>query len=190
MAHEPKSRLLKGHKVVLAVTGGIACYKSAELTRAMVRQGAEVTVVMTENAKKFITPLTFQTLSGRTVFSDLFAGTEDFTGEHIALADWADIIVVAPATANIIGKYAAGIADDLPSTLLLAADGPVLLAPAMNKRMWNHPAVQDNVRLLVKRGVALTGPDEGRLACGTTGTGRMSEPDTIVAKIKSCLKRK
>ena len=185
-----KSNPLDGRKILLGVTGGIACYKAADLTSALVQHGAQVSVVMTENAQEFVTPLTFQALSGRRVYTDLFIDADAHSSEHIALTDWADMVVVAPATADIIGKYVAGIADDILSTLLLAADVPVLVAPAMNERMWRHPAVQDNVKTLKKRGVKFVGPEEGRLACGSRGKGRMSEPDTIIARTKSCLKQK
>jgi len=219
MARRGKSTGLKGSRIVLGTSGGIGCYKAADLTSALVQDGADVTVVMTENAQKFVTPLTFQTLSRRRVYTGLFIGPSGVlvpplrgsrpeapfgvegrprrgprgpdvhSTEHVTLADWADIVVVAPATANIIGKYAAGIADDLLSTLLLAVDVPVLLAPAMNERMWRHPAVQENMKLLKTRRVEFIGPESGWLACGKRGIGRMSEPETIIAKIQSCLKQ-
>ena len=165
------------------MTGGIAAYKTAVLVSCLVQAGAGVSVVMTEAATQFVGPLTFQTLTSRPVCIDQFAAPEVYHTDHIALADRAEIVVVAPATANIIGKLAHGIADDLLSTLLLAVDAPVLMAPAMNVRMWNHPAVQANVADLGAWGVQFVGPATGRLACGTSGKGRMAEPDDIFAEI-------
>lgn len=161
------------------MTGGIAAYKTADLVSLLAQEGAAVSVVMTEHATRFVGPLTFQALSRRPVYTDLFAeGAYDT--DHIALADRAEAAVVAPATANVIGKLAAGIADDLLSTVLVALRVPVILAPAMNEAMWNHPAVQANVETLRRRGVRFVGPEEGRLACGTEGLGRMAEPETIL----------
>jgi phosphopantothenoylcysteine decarboxylase/phosphopantothenate--cysteine ligase len=175
--------VLKGREVLVGVAGGIAAYKAAALVSRLVQAGAGTSVVMTEAATRFVGPLTFQTLTSRPVHIDQFAAPEIYHTDHIALADRAEIVVVAPATANIIGKLAHGIADDLLSTLLLAVDVPVLMAPAMNARMWNHPAVRANVAAIGSRGVRLIGPEEGRLACGTSGKGRMAEPDDIFAEI-------
>ena len=180
---EPPSDVLCGRSIIVGVTGGIAAYKTAVLVSHLVQAGAEVSVVMTDHAARFIGPLTFQTLSGRPVYTDLFAAPRTYQSDHIALADEADLVVVAPATANLLGKLAHGIADDLLSTLLLAIDVPLVLAPAMNDRMWAHPAVQANCKLLRSRGAVFVGPVQGRLACGATGTGRMAEPEDILRTI-------
>ena len=181
----PESHLgpVGGREIVVGVTGGIAAYKTAHLVSRLVQAGAGVTVVMTEAAKRFVAPLVFQTLSGRPVYADLFASAEAPRGEHISLADRAEIVVVAPATANILAKLAHGIADDLLSTFLLAADAPLVVAPAMNVRMWGHPAVKANCEVLRSRGVRFVGPVEGYLACGTVGEGRMAEPEEILTAL-------
>ncbi|HUW99764.1 MAG: flavoprotein [Phycisphaerae bacterium] len=187
-ARKPKAAPLKGREILVGVTGGIAAYKTAMLVSLLAQAGAGVSVVVTEHAKRFVGTLTFQALSRRPVASDLFAeGVYD--ADHIALADRAEAAVVAPATANCLGKLAAGIADDLLSTVLLAVRCPVVLAPAMNDTMWNHPAVQANVKVLRERGVRLVGPETGRLACGTEGVGRMAEPEAILAEIARALTR-
>ena len=174
---------LANKRIVLGVTGGIAAYKSATLTRLLRQAGAEVRVVMTANAREFITPLTLQTLSGRPVHTDLVdAGAEAAMG-HIELARWADRIIVAPASANFIARFANGFAADLLSTLCLAANGPVLLAPAMNRQMWRHAAVRENARRLRAMGVGILGPAAGDQACGETGPGRMLEPEALLAAI-------
>lgn len=166
----------------MCVTGGIACYKSADLASKLVQAGCETSVVMTDSAVKFIQPLTFQALTHRQVFTDMWQSSEDFSAQHIALTEWADLMIVAPATANIIAKMACGIADELVSCLALSASGacPILIAPAMNDRMWAAPATQENMKTLVSRGAHVVGPAEGRLACGTAGPGRMAEPDQIL----------
>lgn len=174
---------LAGREIVVGVTGGIAAFKTATIVSRLVQAGSGVSVVMTENAAKFVTPLTFQTLTGRPTYTDLFMSPEVYHGEHIALADRAELVLVAPATANCLAKLAQGLADDLLSTLLLAIDVPLLLAPAMNSRMWLHPAVQANVKTLGNRGVRFIGPEEGRLACGATGPGRMAEPEAVLQVI-------
>jgi len=179
---------LQGREILVGVTGGIAAYKAALLVSRLVQEGAAVSVVMTEHAQRFVGPLTFQALSRRPVYTDLFAEGA-YEADHIALADRAEAAVVAPATANAIGKLAGGIADDLLSTVLVALRVPVILAPAMNEAMWNHPAVQANVETLRRRGVRFVGPEEGRLACGTEGLGRMAEPETILAEIVRALTR-
>jgi phosphopantothenoylcysteine decarboxylase/phosphopantothenate--cysteine ligase len=174
---------LVNKRVIVGVTGGIAAYKSAELVRRLKEAGAEIRVVMTAAATRFITPLTLQALSGQPVHRHLLdAATENAMG-HIELARWADVVVVAPASANSMAKLARGLADDLLSTLCLATDAPVVVAPAMNHVMWSHPATQANRRLLEERGVRLLGPAKGDQACGESGPGRMVEPMEIVAAL-------
>ena len=173
--------------VVLGVSGGIACYKSCELVSRLVKAGLDVYVIMTENAAQLVQPLTFQTLSKHPVALDTFQPVNAFEVEHIALAQRADLFVIAPATANILAKMAHGIADDMLSTTVLATRAPVLVAPAMNTAMWEHPATQENMRILKGRGVIACGPEGGRLACGDSGIGRMSEPETIADRILSLL---
>lgn len=165
--------------IVLGVTGGIAAYKAAALCSRLVSWGASVRVIMTEGAARFVTPLTMQTLSRHPVATDVFDERDASVVQHIDWADAADLIIVAPATANIIGKMANGIADDMLSTTLLAATAPVLVAPAMNVHMWEHPAVEENVRKLASRGVYFVEPGTGQLACGYVGKGRLAEPDEI-----------
>lgn len=179
--------VLQGKTVLLGVSGGIAAYKAAALCSKLVQAGAKVQVVMTESAAKFVQPLTFQTLSKQRVMVDIFDEKDAGVVAHIAYADSADLVVVAPATANIIGKYAHGIADDMLSTTLLAATSPVLLAPAMNVHMYEHPAVQDNMAVLRSRGVRFIEPGEGLLACGYTGKGRLAEPEDILKAIDRIL---
>ena len=174
---------LKDREILVGVTGGIAAYKTAMLVSRLVQAGAGVSVIMTEHAKAFVGPLTFQSLTGRPVTTDLFASPEVYRAEHIALAERADLAVVAPATANCMAKLALGLADDLLSTVLLAVAAPVVLAPAMNCQMWTHPAVQANAETLRSRGVWLVGPEKGYLACGTEGVGRMAEPERILRTI-------
>lgn len=169
--------------IVIGITAGIAAYKSLSLIRLFKKAGAEVKVVATRHALEFVTPLTLQTLSQNTVYSDMFALAENIDVEHISIAEWADAVVVAPATANIIGKYAHGLADDALSTLLLASAKPVFMAPAMNRNMLASTPVQENLRVLQQRGVILIGPDSGFLACGTVGEGRMKEPEEIFNKV-------
>jgi len=173
--------MLAGKNVLLGVTGGIAVYKAAELLRLMIKAHATVDVIMTQNAAEFVTPLTFQTLSGRPVHIKTFNLLDSMDISHTSLSERADLIVVAPATANLMGKYANGIADDLLTTTLLATQAPVLLAPAMNPRMWDHPAVRANLKTLQKRGVRFIGPEQGEVACKDEGWGRMSEPADILA---------
>lgn len=169
--------------VVLGVSGGIAAYKACEIVSRLKKAGTEVHVIMTENAVKLVAPLTFQTLSGNPVVVDTFAPPVAFEVEHIALAQKADVFVIAPATANILAKMAHGIADDMLSTTVLATKAPVLVAPAMNTAMWEHPATQANVKILKDRGVHMIGPAGGLLACGDSGIGRMSEPVEITEEI-------
>ena len=174
---------LTGREVVLGVTGGIAAYKSAEIVSRLRHLGAHVHVIMTKNATEFVSPLTFRTLSANPVVTDTFAAPEYWNVEHVALAKLAEVFVVAPATANILAKMAAGIADDMLSTTLLATKAPILVAPAMNTGMWTAPATRENIRILRERGVRMIGPDSGMLACGDEGAGRMSEPEAIVEEI-------
>jgi phosphopantothenoylcysteine decarboxylase/phosphopantothenate--cysteine ligase len=178
---------LEGRTIVVGMTGGIAAYKTCELVRLLVQAGATVQVVMTDNAQQFVTPLTLQTLSGRPVATDTFSLTQESEIGHIRLADTADAIVVAPATANMLAKMAHGIADDLLSTVLLATRAPVVVAPAMNVHMWDHPATAANVATLVGRGIRIVGPATGSLACGYEGAGRVVEPATIVEAVWGAL---
>jgi phosphopantothenoylcysteine decarboxylase/phosphopantothenate--cysteine ligase len=175
--------MLHGKKIVLGVSGGIAAYKAAALCSKLVQAGAEVRVIMTESAVKFIAPLTFQTLSRHDVIVDTFDEKDASVVSHIDLADHADLFVIAPATANVIAKMAHGIADDMLSTTLLATMAPVLVAPAMNVHMYAHPAVQANMELLASRGVLFIEPGTGQLACGYVGKGRLEEPEHIVDAI-------
>jgi len=167
-------------RVVLGVTGGIAAYKSAELTRRLKDRGADVQVVMTAGAREFVKPLTFQALSGRPVRTDLWDAAAEAAMGHIELARWPQRIVIAPATADFIARLAHGLADDLLSTLCLATDAPIVVAPAMNRLMWSNAATQANVAALRQRGLTILGPAEGAQACGETGAGRMVEPQAIV----------
>ena len=172
---------LSGKKIVLGVTGGIAAYKSPDLVRRLRELGAEVQVVMTAGARQFVTPLTFQAVSGREVRDALWDPAGEAAMGHIELARWADLVLVAPATADFISRLAGGRADDLLTTLLLATQSKVALAPAMNRVMWSHPATQANVALLCDRGVTVLGPGVGEQACGETGEGRMLEPAELAA---------
>jgi len=180
-------------KIVLGVTGGVAAYKAAELVRRLQQEKLDVQVVMTRAAREFITPLTFAALTGRKVITEMF-GAEDATPpnvesaiEHIAVAQRMDLLLVAPATADILGKFAHGIAEDFLSTLYLATKAPVAVAPAMNVNMWEHPATQENLAALRARGVHVVEPDEGYLACGMTGPGRLAATETIVTKVCAVL---
>lgn len=169
--------------MLLCVCGGIAAYKAAELVRRLREAGADVVVAMTANAQRFVGPATFQALSGQPVRTSLWDEAAEAAMGHLELARWADRIVVAPATANTLAKLAHGFADDLVSTLCLATNAPITVAPAMNHRMWLHPATQANMATLRSRGVAVIGPDDGPLAEGESGPGRMSEPGAIVAAL-------
>ena len=170
--------MLAEKRIVLGVSGGIAAYKACDLVSRLKKRGAQVRVVLTKHACEFVPPLTFETLSGNPAYTDAF--DRKFEIEHVALAKWADAMVVAPATANALAKMAAGIADDLLTTTLLAVTAPVVAAPAMNAAMWRHPATQANAALLRSRGVRFVGPASGHLACGDDDVGRMSEPEAIV----------
>lgn len=182
--------MLAGKTIVLGVTGGIAAYKSAELVRLLVKEGAIVRVIMTKNAQEFITPLTLQTLSGNPVATETFDLTQESQIGHIRLADAADLLLIAPATADIIAKLANGIADDLLSTVLLATRAKVLIAPAMNVHMYAHPIVQANMRKLSEVGYGFVEPAEGFLACGYEGKGRLADPEDIVEEARAVLTRK
>ncbi len=173
--------------ILLAVSGSIAAYKAADLTSKLVKRGHSVHVVLTANAQQFVAPLTFQTLSRNPVTLSVFEEKSGWQPTHIDLADKANLFVAAPATANFIAKLAAGIADDAPSTMALAATCPVLVAPAMNGKMWTHPATQTNVKTLKERGVVFIGPEEGTLACGYEGVGRLWPTDGILEEIERLL---
>ena len=178
---------LKDKTILLGVTGGIAAYKAAEITRLLIQRGAKVRVMMTRNAREFITPLTLQTLSQNPVATDTFSLTEESEIGHIRLADSADAVLVAPATADVIAKAAAGIADDIVTTVLLATQARVAFAPAMNVHMYTHPAVQENLATLKRRGVTIIEPGEGDLACGYEGKGRLEDPVAIVEELERLL---
>lgn len=179
--------MLQGKRILLGISGGIAAYKTPELARLLIKQGADVKVVCTANALQFVTALTLETLTRHKVYADMFTGVPEYHTEHISLAEWADCLLVAPATADSIGKMAAGIADDALSTTYLACNKPVMVAPAMNTNMYIHPAVQANLQTLCQRGVRLIDPACGQLACGTSGQGRMAEPSDIVAEVIALL---
>ena len=176
-------------RVLLGVTGGIAAYKSADLTRRLKERGADVQVVMTAGAREFVTPLTFQALSGRPVRTDLWDAAAEAAMGHIELARWPQRIVIAPATADFIARLAHGLADDLLSTLCLATDVPIVVVPAMNRLMWANAATQSNVAALRQRGITILGPAEGAQACGETGAGRMIEPSAIVDALFAATKK-
>lgn len=178
---------IRGKNIVLGVTGGIAAYKACELVRALVKEGASVEVVMTQNAMEFVTPLTLQTLSGNKVATRPFDPVWESEIGHISLADRADLVVIAPATASFVGKMATGIADSLLATLVLATLAPVIVCPAMNVNMYNNVAVQDNIRKLRDRGVSIVEPSEGFLACGWEGRGRLPETEDIMSEIEFAL---
>jgi phosphopantothenoylcysteine decarboxylase/phosphopantothenate--cysteine ligase len=182
--------MLAGKTIVLGVTGGIAAYKAAEVVRLLVKDGATVRVIMTKNAQEFITPLTLQTLSGNPVSTDTFDLTQESEIGHIRLADSADLVLIAPATANVIAKLAHGQADDLLTTVLLATTAPVLVAPAMNVHMYAHPIVQENMRKLAGLGYGFIEPTEGFLACGYEGKGRLADPEDIIEEARAALTKK
>jgi phosphopantothenoylcysteine decarboxylase / phosphopantothenate---cysteine ligase len=179
--------MLKGKKVLLAVSGGIAAYKACTLTSKLVQVGVEVKVMMSESAKQFVTPLTFQALSRNPVYDWTFHEPDPTKIAHIDLADWADLVMVAPATANVIGKLANGIADDMITTTLLATKADIYLAPAMNVNMYQHPAVQKNIATLKDYGYSFVEGESGYLACGWTGKGRMAEPESLFGVIEHAL---
>jgi len=173
--------------VILGVTGSIACYKAAELASRLTQAGRDVHVVMTKHATEFVAPLTFQTLSRHPVTTGIFDEKESWHPGHIALADAADLLLIAPATANTIAKLACGIADDALTSIALASLAPVLIAPAMNGKMWMHAATQENVARLKARGVRFIGPEEGLLACGYEGIGRLWDPSGILVEAEKIL---
>lgn len=181
---------LNQKRILLGVCGGIAAYKAVELLRLLTREGASVQVVMSANAGRFITPLTFQTLSGHPVYHEIFDVETSASMEHVQVAENADLLIVAPATANSIAKMAHGLADDALSTLVVAYSGPVIVAPAMNDKMLANPTVQDNIRKLKNRGMHIVEPEHGELACGVTGQGRLAEPSRLVAEAKKYFLRK
>ena len=178
---------MQGRHILLGVSGGIAAYKSADLVRRLIEQGAEVQVVMTHAAQQFVTATTFQALSGRAVRTELWDATAEAAMGHIELARWAELVLIAPASADCLARLAQGLADDLLSTLCLASAAPLAVAPAMNHLMWSHPATQANVAVLARRGVQLLGPAVGDQACGESGPGRMLEPHEIVTRVAQLL---
>lgn len=180
-------RIMQNREILLGITGGIAAYKAADLCSKLMQAGARVTAVLTAAAERFIGKTTFEALTGRPVYRDLFAPQEHPLGEHIGLARRADVLLVAPASADFLAKAAHGLADDLLSTLLLAVTCPVLLAPAMNTQMWNKPAVQRNVGQLQEDGHRIIPPGSGWLSCGQTGAGRMAEPAEILSALAEVL---
>jgi phosphopantothenoylcysteine decarboxylase len=184
-AGQVPSRDLADYELVVGVGGGIAAYKVCTMVSRLVQRGCGVTVTMTEAGTKFVTPLTFQALTQRQVFTTLWATEGYYAAQHLSLSEVADLMLIAPCTANLIGKFAGGIADDLVTTLVLGRDCPVLLAPAMNTRMWENPAVQRNLKLLREDGFAMVKPQAGWLACRTIGRGRMAEAETLVDAVAS-----
>jgi phosphopantothenoylcysteine decarboxylase/phosphopantothenate--cysteine ligase len=177
-------------RILLAISGGIAAYKTPELVRVLRRAGHEVRCALTPEAVRFVSPLSLQAVSGESVRRDLFDPGEEGEIDHIGLADWADLLLVAPCTANLMAKMAHGLADDLVSAVLLATRAPILIAPAMNVNMWSHPATRANHALLASRGISFVGPDAGELACGWEGVGRMSDPERIAEAVEARLKPK
>jgi phosphopantothenoylcysteine decarboxylase/phosphopantothenate--cysteine ligase len=173
---------LVGKRVLLIIGGGIAAYKCLELIRRLRERGAQVRAILTEAGSHFVTPLSVSSLTGEKIYQELFDLTAESEMGHIALSRAADLVVVAPATADLIAKLAAGLAPDLASTALLATDKPVLMAPAMNVRMWNHAATQRNIAALRSDGIHVVGPNDGEMACGEFGPGRMAEPDEILER--------
>lgn len=178
----------KKASIILGVTGGIAAYKACEIISLLKKQAFGVTVLMTKEAKEFITPLTMQTLSGNKVISDMFALPDAWNPVHTALAESSDAILIAPATANIIGKLASGICDDILTCVTFAAKAPVLIAPAMNEAMYKHSVIQANITRLKKIGYKFIGPVKGRLACGHDDIGHIADPATIINELKALLK--
>ncbi len=181
--------MLKNRNIVIGITGGIACYKACEIISHLVRNGANVNVVMTKNATEFITPLTIETLSKNKVVIDMFEKKEHIEVEHISLARKADLILVVPATANIIGKVANGIADDMLSTTIMATTSKVIFAPAMNNAMYNNEIVQDNIKKLKKYGYEFINPIEGNLACGYKAIGKLAKKETIIEFVNQILEK-
>jgi phosphopantothenoylcysteine decarboxylase/phosphopantothenate--cysteine ligase len=182
--------MLKNKRVLLGVTGGIAAYKSVEVTSRLRKMGAEVRVAMTKSATEFVTPLTFRSVSANPVFTEMFAEPKLWNVEHISLAEWPDVVLIAPATANFLAKMALGLADDFLSTVLLAVRTQIFVAPAMNHAMYHHPSTQINLKILQERGISVIGPERGFQACGTEGDGRMSEPEQIVNELEAFFSRR
>jgi phosphopantothenoylcysteine decarboxylase/phosphopantothenate--cysteine ligase len=178
---------MEQRRILVAVTGGIAAYKIPDLIRILRRGGASVRCAMTPAAREFVAPLVLQTLTGQSVRTDLFDASQEGEIDHISLADWAELVILAPATANTLAKLSCGLADDLVSTVMLATRAPVLVAPAMNVNMWEHPATRRNMEILRQRGVRTVGPEVGELACGWEGAGRMSQPEAIAAEAELLL---
>ncbi len=187
---DPPAGDLDGYEAVLGVCGGISAYKVCAVVSSLVQRGAGVSVAMTRSARRFVGPTSFQALTCRPVLLSLWQGQSHYDPQHVRLSESADLFLIAPATANMIGKIAGGIADDLVSTMVLSADCPVLLAPAMNTRMWNNPIVQRNVACLKELGYQFIGPESGWLACREVGLGRMSEPGQIVDRVVALLKQR
>jgi phosphopantothenoylcysteine decarboxylase len=183
----PVPLVLAGKEVIVGVCGGIAAYKVCEVVSQLVQRGAGVTVVMTPAAQKFVTPLTFEALSGRRVRTDIFDTVDTGDTQHIKLTERAQLMLVAPATTNLLAKVAHGLTDDLVSLMVCAAACPVVFAPAMNSRMWDHPIAQENYARLSQLGYRFIGPEPGWLACRTTGVGRLSEPQKIVDEVTTML---
>ncbi|MBC8340013.1 MAG: bifunctional phosphopantothenoylcysteine decarboxylase/phosphopantothenate--cysteine ligase CoaBC [Rhodospirillales bacterium] len=181
--------MLQGKKILLIVSGGIAAYKCPDLVRSLRKRGADVRCILTRGGAEFVTPLALGAVSEDKVYEDLFSLTDEAEMGHIRLSREADVVLVAPATANLLAKMASGIADDLASTALLATDKPVLCAPAMNVQMWENPATRSNIEVLSKRGIGFIGPEEGDMACGEWGLGRMSEPEQITAALEGFFRR-
>ena len=178
---------MEQRRILVAVTGGIAAYKVPELIRILRRAGACVRCAMTPAAREFVAPMVLQTLTGHSVRTDLFDASQEGEIDHISLADWAELVILAPATANALAKLSCGLADDLVSAVLLATRAPVLVAPAMNVNMWEHPATRRNLEVLRERGIRTVGPEVGELACGWEGSGRMSQPEAIAAEAELLL---
>jgi len=181
---------MKEHNIVLGVTGSIAAYKAAELLRLMKKSGWLVSVVMTPAATRFVGELTFQTLSRNPVLVDEFERKEAWDPAHVSLADCADVLVIAPCTANVIAKLAHGLADDALTSTALACKAPLVIAPAMNENMWLNPATQDNLRIIKSRGAIIINPERGQLACGWEGEGRLAPPDKIMKAVEKALRQK
>ncbi|MBN1822829.1 MAG: phosphopantothenoylcysteine decarboxylase [Endomicrobiales bacterium] len=180
---------LKNKNVIVGVCGGIAAYKACELVRILVKSGASVTCLLTENGAKFITPLTLRTLSKNKVYCDMFEDAE-WDIEHVSLADKADAVIIAPATADVMARLASGRAEDLLSSVVLASRAPVVICPSMNENMWKHPATRKNEKTLAGYGYVIVEPDKGELACGKTGEGRLAKPERIAQKVSEVLSAK
>ena len=179
--------VLEGKHILLGVSSSIACYKAAYLTRALVKRGANVQVILTRNATQFLTPLTFEQLTGRKCLVDTFDRNFEFKVEHVSVARWADVCLIAPASANVLAKMAHGLADDMLTTTVLACDCPKFAAPAMNTKMYENPATQENLETLRRHGFTLIEPGEGYLACGDVGKGRLADEDLILDTLEAAV---